>query len=64
MAFTGQSRNLHIMAGMFLFIIYNLYLERKPLLLVTVLINMLINFGDILPETKAVHAGILVGIHT
>ena len=47
MAFTGQSRNLHIMAG---FLSKdNLYLAGKYPLLV---VSMLVNFGDIPPETS------------
>ena len=45
MAFTGQSRNLHIVAGMLS--MDNLYLAGKTPLLVR---DMLVNFGDILPE--------------
>ena len=47
MAFTGQSRKSHIMAGMFS--MDNLYLTWKTPLLVW---DMLVNFGDILPETS------------
>ena len=47
MAATGQSKNLHIVAGIFLF--GNLYLEEKPPLLVSF---MLVNFGEFLPETS------------
>ena len=54
MAFTGQSRNLHIMAG--IFSMDNLYLEGKTPLLV----------GDMLviscQKQKAVHAGLWVRI--
>ena len=59
MAFTGQSRKLYIMAG--IFSMDNLYLVGKIPLLVG---DMLVNFEDMLPETKAVHAGIWVGIPT
>ena len=47
MAFTGQSRNLHIMAG--IFALDNLYLTKKAALLAE---DMLVNFGDILPVTN------------
>ena len=47
MAFTGLSRNLHIMAGIFL--LDNPSLAGKTPLLVE---YMLVNFGDILPETS------------
>ena len=46
-AFTGQSRNLHIMAG--IFSIRNPYLAGKTFLLVR---DMLVNFVDIMPETS------------
>ena len=45
MAFNGQSKNLHILAGIFSLDI--LYLEGKSPLL-----TRNINFGDILPETN------------
>ena len=47
MAFTGQSRNLHAMAG--IFTLDNLYLAGKHPFQVR---DMLINFADILPETS------------
>ena len=60
MAFTGQSINLHIMAG--IISLDNLYLAGKAPLLVG---DMLGTFGDILTETgKAVHSWIWVGIPT
>ena len=46
-AITGQSRNLHTMAG--IFSMDNLYLAGKPTFLVE---DMLVNFGHILPETS------------
>ena len=47
MPFTGQSKNLHILAGIFSLDI--LYLEgRSPL----PMRNILVYFGDILPETS------------
>ena len=46
-AFTGQSRNVHIMAG--IFSMDNLYLAGKTPLLAG---DMLVNFGDTLPETS------------
>ena len=49
MAFTGQSRNLHIKAG--ISSMHNLYLAGKPPLLVG---DVLVNFEDILPETRPV----------
>ena len=59
-AFTGISRNLHIIANVFS--LDNLHLLWKTHLLVG---DMLVNFRDILSETsKAVHAGIWVGIST
>ena len=60
MAFTGPSRNLHSMAG--IFSIDNLYLAGKAPLLVG---DMLINFRDILPETSKSSAYLdMVGIPT
>ena len=59
MAFTGQSRNLHIMAGTFS--MDNLYLTGKPPLLIG---DMLVNVGDILLETSKSSAGIWMGIST
>ena len=50
-AFTGQSTNLHIVAGIFQ--LDNLYLAGKTPLLVG---DMLDNFGDILPETSKISA--------
>ena len=47
MAFIGQSKYLHILAGIFLLDI--LYLEGKSPLLMS---NIQVNFGDILPETS------------
>ena len=47
MAFTGKSKTFHIMAG--IFSINNLYSAGKPPLLVG---DMLVNFGDILPQTS------------
>ena len=47
MAFTGQSRNLHIMGR--IFSLDNLYLAGKTPSLVG---DMLVNLGDILPETS------------
>ena len=47
MAFTGLSRNLHIVAR--IFSLDNLSLPGKTPLLVG---DMLVNFGDILPETS------------
>ena len=44
-AFTGQYRNVHIMAG--IFSMENLYLARKSPLLVG---YMVVDFGNILPE--------------
>ena len=46
MAFTGQSENVHTTAEIFQS--DNLYLAGKGLLLI---MNMLVNFGDILRET-------------
>ena len=58
MAFTGLSRNLHILAG--IFSIENLCLAGKTLKLLVG--GMLVNVGDdILPETS-MHAAIWVGI--
>ena len=61
MAFTCQSRNLHIMAG--IFSIDDLYIAGKTPLLVE---NMLVNFGDksCQKQAEAVNAVILVGIPT
>ena len=47
MAFTGQSRNVHIVA------MDNLYLAGKTPLLAG---DMLVNFGDILPKTSKSNA--------
>ena len=47
MVFTGQSRGMHIMAG--IFSMGKLYLAGKAPLLVG---DMVVNFGDILPETS------------
>ena len=47
MAFIGQSRNLHIMTG--IFSMDDLYLAGKTPLLVG---DMLVNFGEILPGTS------------
>ena len=52
-AFAGKSRNVHTMAG--IFSLENRHLAGKSPLLV---LDMLVNFGDILPETKA--QGILI----
>ena len=51
LAFTGLSGNLHIMAEMILLV--NFYLTGKTPLLV---MDMLVNFGDILPETSKISA--------
>ena len=60
MAFSGLSRHLHIIAK--IVSLDNLHLLGETHLLVG---DMLVNFRDILSETsKAVHAGIWVGIST
>ena len=51
MAVTGQSENVHVLAG--IFSLDNLYLAGKPLLLVK---DKLVNFGVTLPYTSRSNA--------